>query len=75
MSKNHNAKNCTQRLICITFKENHPTGMNEYYVRKCEARKDGSLTERHSSESKESVKCAPVNGKLEAEVSSICVVT
>ena len=31
MSKNHNAKNCTQRLICRTCKENHPTGMHELY--------------------------------------------
>ena len=33
-----------------------------------------SLTERHSNESKESVKCASVNGKLEAEVISMCAV-
>ena len=32
------------------------------------------MTERDSTESKESVQCAPVNGKLEAEVISICVV-
>ena len=74
MSKNHNTKNCTHRLICRTCKENHPTGMHEHYVRKCEDGKDGSLTKRHSSESKESVKCASVNGKLEAEVISMCVV-
>ena len=61
MSKNHNAENCTQRLIC-------PTGMHEYCVRKCEDGKDESLTETHSSESKQSVKCASVIGKLEAEV-------
>ena len=68
MSKNHNAENCTQRLICRTSKENHPTGMHEYCVRKCEDGKDRSLTETHSSESKQSVKCASVIGKLEAEV-------
>ena len=32
------------------------------------------MTERDFTESKESVQCAPVNGKLEAEVISICVV-
>ena len=69
MSKNHNAKNCTQRLICRTCKENHPAGVHEYYISKCEAGKYGNLTE-----SKESIRCAPVNGKLEAEVTSICVV-
>ena len=74
MSKNHNAKNCTQRLVCRTCKENHQTGMHEYCVRKCKNGKDGSLTERHFNESKESVKCASVNGKLEAEVISMCVV-
>ena len=74
MSKNRNAKNCTQRLMCRTWKENHPTGMHEYYVRKCEGRKDGSLTERHSIQSKESVECASGNGKLEDEVISMCVV-
>ena len=73
MSKNHNAKNCTRRLICRNCKEYNPTGMHEYYVRKCEDGKDGSLTERHSSESKKSVKCASVNGNLEAEVMSMCV--
>ena len=63
MSKNHNPKNCIQRLIRRTCKENHPTGMHEYYVRNCEDGKNGSLTERHSSESKESVKCASVGHK------------
>ena len=58
MSKNHNVTNGTQRLLCTTRKENHPTGIHEYYVRKCEDGKDGSLTERHSYESKESLKCA-----------------
>ena len=48
--------------------------MHEYYVRKCEDRNDGNLTERHCSESKESVKGALVNGKLEAEVINMCVV-
>ena len=43
MSKNHNAKNCTQRLIRRTCKENHPVRMHEYYVRKFEDGKDGSL--------------------------------
>ena len=32
------------------------------------------MTERHSSESNEFVKCASVNGKLEAEVISMCVI-
>ena len=48
--------------------------MHEYYVRECEDGKDGSLTEKHSNESKGSVKCTSVNRKLEAEVISICVV-
>ena len=43
-------------------------GKNDYYVRKCKARKDRSLTKRHSNESQESAKCASVNEKLEAEV-------
>ena len=43
--------------------------MHEYYIRKCEGGKDESLTE-----SKESVKCASLNGKLEAEIISMCVV-
>ena len=41
--------------------------MHEYYIRKCEGGKDESLTE-----SKESVKCASLNGKLEAEIISVC---
>lgn len=123
MSKNHNAKNCIQRLRCRTCKENHPNGQrlfsqfisfnsrpqsrdifqniftfftllrkfpnflpvfagfftfsalsipflkeiasmsllsrigsagkNDYYVRKCKARKDRSLTKRHSNESQD----------------------
>ena len=36
MSKNHNAKKCTQRLICRTCKENYSAGMLEYYIKKCE---------------------------------------
>ena len=36
---------------------------------------DGSLTERYSIESKKCVKCPSVNGKLEAEVVSIFVVS
>ena len=56
------------------LQENHPTGMHDYYVRKCEEAKDESLTENHSIESKESFKCASVNRKLEAEVISMCVV-
>ena len=71
MSKNHNAKNCTQRLVCRTCNKNHPTGMHEYYVRKCENGKNGSLTERHFNESKESVKRVSVNEKLESEVISM----
>ena len=43
-------------------------GKNDYYVRKCKARKDRSLTKRHSNESQKSAKCASVNEKLEAEV-------
>ena len=74
MSKNHNAKNCTQRLIYRTCMENLPTGMHEYYVMKCEAGKDGNLTERHSNESKDSVECESVNGKLEPGVISMRVV-
>ena len=74
MSKNLNGKNCNQRLVCRTCKKNHPTGMHDYHVRKCEDEKDGSLTESHFSEPKESVKCASVNGKREAEVISMCVV-
>ena len=72
MSKNLNGKNCNQRLTCRTCKKNHPTGMYDYHVRKCEDEKEGSLTERHFSESKDSVKCASVNGKREAEVISMC---
>ena len=46
--------------------------MNEYYVFwKCDYGKDGSLTERHSNETKESLKCALVNEKLEVEVISM----
>ena len=26
MIKNHNAKNCIQRIVCRPCKENHPTG-------------------------------------------------
>ena len=47
--------------------------MHEYYLRKCKDGKEGSLTERHSSECKESVKCTSVNGKLEAKVISMCL--
>ena len=36
MSKNHNAKKCTPRLICRTCKENYSAGMLEYYIKKCE---------------------------------------
>ena len=43
--------------------------MHEYYIRKREYGRDGS-----STESKESIKCAFVNGKQEAEVISMCVV-
>ena len=71
MNKNRKVENCTQILICRTRKENLPTGMHEYFLKKCE---DGSLAERHSIESKEYIKCASVNGKLEAEVISMCVV-
>ena len=46
--------------------------MQEYYIKKYEDGKDGSLTESHSNESKESAKCASVNGKLEAKVISVC---
>ena len=49
--------------------------MHEYYLRKCKDGKEGSLTERHSSESKESVKCTSVNGKLEAKVISMCLLS
>ena len=38
-------------------------GKNDYYVRKCKARKDRSLTKRHSNESQKSAKCASVNEK------------
>ena len=47
-------------------------GKNDYYVRKCKARKDRSLTKRHSNESQKSAKCASVNEKTRSW--SICVV-
>ena len=69
MSKNHKVENCTQISIYRTRKENLPTGMHAYFLKKCE---DGSLAERHSIVFKEYVKCASVNGKLEADV-CMCV--
>ena len=68
MRKSHNARNCTQRITCRSCKEIY-NGMHEYYIRKREYGRDGS-----STESKESIKCAFVNGKQEAEVISMCVV-
>ena len=49
--------------------------MYEYYVRKFEDGKDGSLTKSHSNESKKSIKRASINGKIKAEVISMSVVS
>ena len=68
VTSNHNAKNFNQRLICRICKEYHPTRMHGYVKKASEKNtesKDGT---------KDTVKCASVKGKLDAEVINMCAV-
>ena len=68
MTSNHNAKTCKQRLLCRICKEYHLTGMCGYVKKASE-----ECTEC-KDDTKDTVKCASVKGKLDTEVISMCVV-
>ena len=68
MTTTENAKTCKQRLLCRICKEYHPTGMHGYVKKASE-----ECTESIYG-TKDTVKCASVKGKLDTEVTSMCVV-
>ena len=69
--ENHNAKSCKQRLVCSLYFELHPTGTHDYMKRK--TNKDHDNIQPRTSGT-DTVKCASVNGKLDAEVISMCII-
>ena len=71
MTENHNAKSCKQRLVCRLCFELHPTGMLDYMKKKTNEDRDSAQPRESGTDV---VKCASVNGKLEAVVISICIV-
>ena len=71
MTENHNAKSCKQRLVCRLCFELHPTGMHDYMKRKTNEDHDNTQPRELGTDT---VKCASVNGKLDAEIISMCIV-
>ena len=71
MTENHNARSCKQRLVCRECFELHPTGMYDYMKRKTNEDHD-NIQPRESGT--DTIKCASVNGKLHAQVISMCIV-
>ena len=71
MTENHNGKSYKQRLVCRVCFELHPTEMHDYMKRKTNEDHDNAQPKEPGTDR---VKCASVNGKLEAEVISICIV-
>ena len=71
MTENHNAKSCKQQLLCRLCFELHPTGMHDYMKKKTNEDRDNAQPRESGTDA---VKCASVNGKLEAEVIRMCIV-
>ena len=71
MTENHNAKRCKQQLVYRLCFELHPTGMHDYMKRKTNEDHDSVQPGESGTDT---VKCASVNGKRDAEVISMCIV-
>ena len=71
MTGDHNSKSCKQRLVCRLCFELQPTEMYDYMKTKTNEDHD-NVQPRESGT--DAIKCALVNGKLEAEVTSMCLV-
>ena len=77
ITKDHNAKNCQQRLTCRTCAACHPKILHGYVPK---VKKDSSQSAANSECSsrntagEENVTCASVNGNFDAVVISMCVV-
>ena len=77
MAKDHNAKNCQQRLACGICAACHPTILHGYVPKvKTDSSQSTANSECSSRNTagEENVTCASVNGKFDDEVISMCVV-
>ena len=70
MTEHQNAKSCKQQLVCRLCFELHLTGMHDYMKRKTNEDHNNTQTRELGTDI---VKCASVNGKLDAEVISMCI--
>ena len=66
-TENHNDK----RLVCRLCFELHPTGIHDCMKKKTNEDHDNAQPRESGTDA---VKCASVNAKLEAEVTSMCIV-
>ena len=77
MAKDHNPKNCQQRLTCRICTAFHPT-IPHGYVPKVKTNSSQSTVKPECSSrnvaGEENVTCASVNGKFNVKVISMCVV-
>ena len=77
MAKDHDAKNCQQRLTCRICAACHPTILHGYVPKvKTDSSQSTANSECSSRNTagEENVTCTSVNGKFDVEVISICVV-
>ena len=79
MASSHNAKTCTRRLTCSSWKGNHPTHLHEYIPKVMKDKSDGSQDNGDSGNIKSNyatldndVKCA--TAKSGSTVISMCIV-
>ena len=77
MAKDHNGKNCQQRLTCRIYAACDPTILHGYVPKVKPDKSQGTENSECSSRNtagEENVICASVNGKFDVEVISMCVV-
>ena len=75
MAKDHNAKNCQQRLTCRICAPSHSTILHSYIPKvktnSSQSTANSEFSLRNTAE-EENVTCASVNGKFDVEVISMC---
>ena len=70
MTENHNTKSCKQRLVCRLCFELHQTEMHSCMKKKSNEDHDNAQLRKSEIDT---LKCASVNEKLEAEVINMCI--
>ena len=69
VTENYNTQSCKQRLVCRLCFELNSTGVYDYMKKKTNEDLDNAQPEESGTDT---VKCVSMNGKLEAEVISMC---